>query len=159
MGKLDRERGWPRRAAGGCVLAAVVVSMPAWGASGARAAEEAKPHPRERTLLKRRWGVEVKGVRLASAGHMLEFRYRVLDERKARVLFERNAKPSLVHERTGARLAVPVPPKTGPLRTSDAPVRDRTYWMFFANPGRLVRPGETVSVVVGDFSAGGLVVE
>jgi len=111
------------------------------------------------SLLKRQWGVEVMGVRLASAGHMLEFRYRVLDERKARALFERTTKPALVHERTGAKRAVPVPPKTGPLRTSDPPVRHRTYWMFFANPGQLVKPGETVSVAVGEFRADGLVVE
>lgn len=118
-----------------------------------------KPHPREKTLLKRRWGTEVVGVRRTAAGTMLEFRYRVIDEEKAKPLFARLTKPVLVHEASGAELPVPRPAKTGPLRNSDPPVQGRTYWMFFTNPGGLVKPGETVSVVIGDFRADGLVVE
>jgi hypothetical protein len=135
------------------------VCSPAWGGPASAPTTANKPHPREKTLLKRQWGVEVMGVRLAGAGYMLEFRYRVLDDEKAQALFERRTKPVLVHERTGAELAVPRPPKTGPLRTSNPPIEDRTYWMFFANPGRLVKPGEKVSVVIGEFRADGLVVE
>lgn len=119
----------------------------------------ARPHPREKTLLKRQWGVEVVGMRLSAAGYMLEFRYRVLDAEKAKPLFVRQTKPLLVHERTGARFAVPTPAKTGALRNSDPPLPDRVYWMFFANPGQYVKAGERVAVVIGDFRAGGLVVE
>lgn len=122
-------------------------------------APASRPHPREKTLLKREWGIEPMGVKLTAAGYMLEFRYRVLDEEKAKPLFARKTKPVLVHVQTGARLAVPRPAKTGPLRNSDPPLRDHVYWMFFANPGHLVKPGEKVAVVIGDFRAGGLVVE
>jgi hypothetical protein len=150
-------------------LALVLASLPAQGidGSGGEAVsplsplappEAAAPHPRTRTILKRRWGVDVMGVRLSAAGHMVEFRYRVLDAEKAEPLFERLVKPHLIHEGTGAALSVPVPAKTGPLRTSDAPIEGRVYWMFFGNPG-LVRVGEKVSVVIGEFRAGGLVVE
>jgi hypothetical protein len=31
--------------------------------------------------------------------------------------------------------------------------------MFFNNPGQLVKPGERVSVVIGDFRADGLIVQ
>jgi hypothetical protein len=139
-----------------CLLLASLSVTAAWAG---KASHPDKPHPREKTLLKRQWGIEVRGVRLSGAGYMLEFRYKVLDANKARPLFERRTKPVLVHERTGARLPVPRPAKTGPLRTSDPPLVGRTYWMFFANPGQLVKAGEKVTVVIGDFRAERLVVE
>lgn len=116
-------------------------------------------HPRWKTLLKREWGVEVMYVRQTAAGYMLEFRYRVLDAEKAKPLFERRTKPVLIHEETGARLIVPTPAKTGALRNSNLPVEGRIYWMFFANPGKLVDQGNRVSIEIGEFRADGLVVQ
>lgn len=75
-----------------------------------------KVHPRSKSLMKRRWGVEVVFVRQNAAGYMLEFRYKVLDAEKAKPLFERQTKPILIHARTGAELVVPTPAKTGALR-------------------------------------------
>lgn len=98
-------------------------------------------------------------MRATAAGQMLEFRYKVWDEAKAKPLFERKTKPYLVHEASGARLAVPRPAKTGPLRNSNPPLGNRVYWMFFGNPTGLVKPGERVAVVIGAFRADGLVVE
>ncbi len=109
--------------------------------------------------MKRRWGVEVVYVRQAASGYMLEFRYKVLDPEKAIPLFERQTKPVLTHAETGARLIVPTPAKTGALRNSNAPLADHTYWMFFANPGKLVQPGEHVNIEIGDFLVEGLVVQ
>jgi hypothetical protein len=115
-------------------------------------------HPRQGTLFKRRWGVELISVQLVSAGYMLEFRYRVLDAAKAKPLFERQTHPVMIDEATGTQLIVPAPAKVGPLRSSDPPQAGRVYWMFFANPGKLVKPGNRVSIVIGDFRASGLVV-
>jgi hypothetical protein len=115
-------------------------------------------HPREKTFMKREWGVEVLYVRQTAAGYMLEFRYKVLDAEKARPLFVRQTKPLLTHAESGAKLIVPTPAKTGALRNSDPPLAGHTYWMFFANPGKLVQPGEQVSIEIGDFVAEGLVV-
>jgi hypothetical protein len=98
-------------------------------------------------------------VRQTAAGYMLEFRYRVMDPEKAKPLFERRTKPLLTHAESGATLIVPTPAKTGALRNSNPPVAGRTYWMFFANPGKLVKPGEHVSVAIGEFRADGLVVQ
>jgi hypothetical protein len=109
--------------------------------------------------MKRQWGVDVLGVRRTAAGYMLEFRYRVVDPAKARPLFERKARPVLVDESTGATFAVPTPPKTGALRSSNPPLAGHTYWMLFANPASFVQPGRRVSVVIGDFRADGLVVQ
>jgi hypothetical protein len=122
------------------------------------ALSEPARHPREKTFLKRQWGVEVMGVRQTAAGYMLEFRYRVLDAEKAKPLFERRTKPVLTHVETGAKLIVPTPAKTGALRNSNPPLAGRTYWMFFANPGKLVEPGHHVSVEIGEFRVDGLVV-
>lgn len=119
---------------------------------------EHKPHPREKTYMKRKWGVELLFVRETSAGYMLEFRYKVLDANKAKPLFERQTKPMLTHVKTGARLIVPTPAKTGALRNSNMPKAGKVYWMFFANPGKLVKPGERVNIDIGEFHANGLVV-
>jgi hypothetical protein len=116
-------------------------------------------HPREKTYLKRQWGVEPMFVRQTAGGYMLEFRYKVLDADKAKPLFERRTKPLLTHAETGAKLIVPTPAKTGALRNSNAPIPGRTYWMFFANPGKLVKPGELVSIDIGKFRADRLVVQ
>ncbi len=110
-----------------------------------------KVHPRQKTYMKRRWGIEVLWVKQTAAGHMLEFRYKVLDAEKAKPLFDRQTKPVLIHEASGSKLAVPVPGKTGALRNSNTPREGTTYWMFFSNPGRLVRPGDQVSIQIGEY--------
>jgi len=115
------------------------------------------PHPREKTLVKRVWGVEVLGVRRSTAGRMLEFRYKVIDETKASPLFVRKTKPVLLHAASGVQLNVASFAKVGPLRTTDPPKQGRIFWMFFENPGALVKPGDRVSVVIGDFRADMLV--
>jgi len=104
------------------------------------------------------WGIEVASIRLTAHDHMVDFRYRVLDVAKAESLFDKATKPNLIHERTGKVLAVPVTAKIGPLRSSYKPQKDRIYWMFFGNPG-LVRAGDKVTVVIGDFRAKDLLVE
>ena len=122
-------------------------------------AESPKKHPRQNTLMKRQWGVEILFVRSTSAGYMLEFRYRVIDPEKAKPLFERQTKPMLTHVKTGAKFVVPTPAKTGALRNSNPPLKDHNYWMFFANPGKYVKPGDVVKIEIGDFVADGIVVE
>lgn len=116
------------------------------------------PHPREKTFMKRQWGVDVQFVRQTAGGYMLEFRYKVLDAEKAKALFERQTKPMLTHDKSGAKLIVPTPAKTGALRNSNPPKDGKTYWMFFANPGKLVEVGDTVSIEIGEFLVEDLVV-
>lgn len=118
-----------------------------------------KPQPREMTYLKRTWGIEILFVRQTAGGYMLEFRYKVIDPEKAMPLFERQTKPILTHVETGAKMIVPTPAKTGALRNSNAPLADHTYWMFFANPGKLVEQGDVVNIDIGKFLVEGLVVE
>ena len=58
-----------------------------------------------------------------------------------------------------ALLQVPVMDKVGALRQSSAPESGREYWMVFSNKGNLVRPGDRVNVMIGQFHADGLLVE
>ena len=114
---------------------------------------------RNNTFLRRTWGVETLYVQENAGGYMLEYRYKVLDGKKAEPLFNRQIKPVLTHKKTGARLIVPTPAKTGALRNSNLPKTGKTYWMFFANPGNLVKPGDKVSIKIGKFEVKDLVVK
>lgn len=136
-----------------------IAALTAFAQEAASGPSTAAPHPREKTLTKRVWGVDVVGVHRLAAGTMLEFRYKVLDEQKAAPLFVRKTSPVLQHEATGAKLAVARTAKTGPLRSSEPPEAGRVYWMFFKNPGGFVKAGDRVSVSIGEFRVDGLVVK
>ncbi len=105
------------------------------------------------------WGIQIQGIRLTASGYMIDFRYLVVDSKKAERLFDRKIKPYLIHQKTKAKFMVPNPPKTGPLRNSNQPQQGRVYWMFFGNPGKYVKSGDKVTVIIGEFKAPGLVVE
>jgi hypothetical protein len=162
-----RNRPLARLLAGGFALTVLLGIAPGAWANGESAndsvavatSDSPSRHPREKTFLKRQWGVEVVFVRQSAAGYMLEFRYKVVDADKAGPLFERQTKPLLTHAESGAKLIVPTPAKTGALRNSNPPLAGQTYWMFFANPGKLVKPGDTVSIEIGEFLVEDLIVK
>jgi len=105
------------------------------------------------------WGIEVTSIRMTANDHMIDFRYRVLDSDKAASLFERQTKPKLIDEKSGRVLVVPDTAKIGPLRNSNIPQTGKIYWMFFGNASNLVKTGDRVTVVIGDFRAEDLLVE
>ncbi len=109
--------------------------------------------------LRKLWGIEITSVRLAVAGHMVDFRYRVLDANKAATLFVRKNKPFLLDQASGQVLAVPNLGKVGRVRASNKPKSGRIYWMFFANAGGLVQVGNKVTVTIGDFKVRDIVVQ
>ncbi len=90
---------------------------------------------------------------------MVRFTYRVVDANKAEALNNKRWNPYLIDEKTGTKFAVPTLEQVGPLRQTAAPENGRLYWVIFGNPGDLVKPGNRVDVVIGDFRAEGLVVE
>jgi hypothetical protein len=98
-------------------------------------------------------GIHINGVHLSAAGNMLDFRYRVVDAAKAAPLFERKIRPYLLDESSGAAFGVPESPKLGQMRTTrrnSAAAEERDYHILFANPGHVLRPGQKVSLVIGD---------
>jgi hypothetical protein len=94
-------------------------------------------------------------MRLA-AGYMLDFA-KVTDAEKAAPL-QAPDKPVLIDEASGARMGYRRR-QVGPLRNSNPPIAGRTYFIFFANPGRYIQPGNKVTVQIGEFRAQGIVVE
>jgi hypothetical protein len=113
----------------------------------------------ETIQLAAQWGIEVTSVRLTAADHMIDYRYRVLDTDKATDLFKRQIKPFLIHQETGKVLAVPETAKIGPLRNSNIPQEGKIYWMFFGNAGNLVKAGDKITVVIGEFRVEDLIIE
>ena len=109
--------------------------------------------------LAEQWGIEISSIRLTAHNHMIDYRYRVLDAQKATDLFKRQIKPRLIHQKTGKVLAVPETAKLGPLRNSNIPQVGKIYWMFFGNAGKLVKAGDKVTVVIGEFRVEDLIVE
>ena len=116
-------------------------------------------HAREGVRFQRNWGVDIVGVRPASSGFMLAFRYRIVDPEKAKLLNDKRSKAYIIDEATGNILGVPIMENLGELRQKDAPVLNRTYFIMFGNPGKLVKSGSRVSVVIGDFRVDNLVVD
>jgi len=112
--------------------------------------------------MEEQWGVRVESIRSTAAGNMIDFRYRILDADKALPLVDRRIKAYLIDEASGASLTVPNTAKVGPLRQTvkyGKPKEDRIYLVIFGNPGKFVKPGNKVTVVIGDFRAENLILE
>jgi len=105
------------------------------------------------------WGVDTLGVKSVESGEVIRFTYRVLDADKAKALNDKKSEPFLIDPRAGVKLVVPSLEKVGQLRQSSTPQAGRSYWMAFSNKGRLVKRGDRVNVVIGQFRAEGLVVD
>jgi hypothetical protein len=105
------------------------------------------------------WGVDTLHVKSVESGELIRFTYRVVDASKAEALNDKKEEPSLIAPRAGVRLEIPQLEKVGKLRQSSPPEAGKSYWMAFSNKGRIVKPGDRVSVVIGKFRADGLVVE
>lgn len=119
-----------------------------------------EPKEQQEPSLEEKWGIKILSIRQSANGYMLDFRYRVIDPDKASLLLSRKEKPYLIDQASGARFMVPSAPKVGPLRqTAIKPIADRNYFILFANPGKYVKPGNRVTVVIGEFRVQNLVVE
>lgn len=96
-------------------------------------------------------GIRVESLRLSAADYMLDLRFRITDPERAAPFFSRSTEVQLIDEASGARLLVPNTPKLGKLRqVARKDKSDRSYFMLFANPGRYLKAGSEVTLVVGD---------
>lgn len=121
--------------------------------------EEGISSPEKQIDIEGKWGIRILGIRLSAGGNILDLRYKVLDTAKSSLFFDRKTKPYLVSQTNGAKLFVPNDHKLGPLRqTPKNPAANKNYFIFFANPG-VVKSGDKVTVVIGDFRAENLIVE
>jgi hypothetical protein len=112
-------------------------------------------------LLAEKWGVEVNGISRTAGGYMLDFRFRVVDAKKALPLFDHRTKPYVVAQKSDIKLPVPVASKVGAFRPTNRGKNikaDKSYYMIFANPDNYAKPGDRVSVIIGDFRVENLTV-
>ncbi len=143
----------------GAMVAVVGTAVLLLSLSGARSGDALATAALRSSTLAERWGIDRIRIMRTGAGHLLDFRYRIVDARKAAALQEKGSRPLLIDNKSGARLTVPRTPKAGALRNAGRARVGRTYFALFANAGGLVRSGDRVSVVINDFRANDLVVE
>jgi hypothetical protein len=105
------------------------------------------------------WGVDALSIKLVESGEIVRFSWRVLDADKAEVLNDKRAVPALQDPAAGVSLVVPTMEQIGQLRQSSPPEPGKSYWMAFSNKGRMVKRGDKVNVVIGQFHADGLAVD
>ncbi len=105
------------------------------------------------------WGVDSFSAKVVESGQMVRFSYRVSDPQKAKPLSDKKASPVLIDERAHVKLVVPKMEKIGELRQSTAPEAGKSYWMVFSNKGRLVKPGDRISVEIGKFRVDEILVQ
>lgn len=105
------------------------------------------------------WGIDLLSVKAAESGALIRFSYRVLDRDKARPLNDKNIEAFLNAPERRIQLVIPSLEKVGKLRQTGDPESGKVYWMAFSNPHRIVKRGDRVDVVIGDFHANGLAVE
>ncbi len=101
--------------------------------------------------IEEKLGIKIVGLRLTAAGHMLDFRYKVIDPKKAEYMLNRKNKAHLIDQKTNKVFGVKDVPKIGQLRQgSPTPEAGRVYFMIFSNPG-MIHAKSKVTFVVGDF--------
>ena len=119
--------------------------------------QESEELQEDRTQLEKDWGVKLHGIRWTASGYMLELKLRVLDQHKAFPLLKRDVRRYLIVEKNGAVLEIPFTQKLGSLRStvrsSNMVREDTNYLALFANPGKHVKPGDKVTLVIGNFIA------
>ena len=115
---------------------------------------------KDSSCIEGKWGINIVAIRLSAKGYMLDFRYKVVDPKKSLPIFDPKINPYIIDQASGAKCFVPSAPKTGSLRQKTRnPETNRDYFILFSNPGRLVKAGNKVTLVIGDFKAENLTVE
>jgi hypothetical protein len=98
-------------------------------------------------------------VKAAESGELIRFTYHVVDPVKSKILNDKKFEPALIFPEGHVKLVIPSLEKVGQLRQSSTPEAGKSYWMAFSNPGRTVKRGDRVDIVIGQFRAEGLIVE
>jgi hypothetical protein len=115
---------------------------------------------REAAYYEAIWGIAEPSVKAVESGVIIRFSYRVLDPVKARLFNDKKLNPLLVSPEKGVQLVVPTMEKVGQLRQAPHELEaGKSYWMAFSNSGRIVKRGDRVDIVIGNFHARGLQVE
>jgi hypothetical protein len=150
-----------RCSAGFCGIICMAVFSVSPGYADEPAYKDAKPGSQAaETGVAENLGIKPLGVLLTAAGTMLQFRYIVVDSKKSHPVFDRRNKTYLVDQASGAGFDMPPDTNLGSLRSSSRDqVTGKEYFIMFVNPGRLMKRGSKVSIVIGDHKLENLTVE
>ena len=126
-----------------------------------KAEKTKKPEPTKKLeAIKEKWGVAEFNVRLTAVNSMLDIRYRVVDKKKAEPLFVRKDLPYIRHEKSGNTFGIPASPKIGFMRQAPKFIKDgRVYFFLVANPGRYIKKGDLITIIMGDMNAEHIIVQ
>lgn len=106
------------------------------------------------------FGLHFESLRVNGDGLLIDFRYRVTDPEKAKHVVNRQTQPVLIEPVSKVELRVPHAQNVGTLRqTGTSLITGRRYVALFANPGRTIKSGNKVSIVMGRFRLDDVVVE
>ena len=101
--------------------------------------------------FEQRYGIVPVALRLTGAGHMLDFRFKVLDPAKAATLIQHNSKPRLLDPLTGRDHDTPSMAKVGALRQTDSKLRaGKVYFIMFSNQHDALKAGDKVTIAFDD---------
>jgi hypothetical protein len=141
---------------GGCALVQTPAA-PATPTAGATPEAEATPAAQSGmetqgatvvspSALEERYGIQITMIAATAAGGLMDFRYKVKDVDKAtQWLKDEKLMPTLINESNGAQL---IPP-AGMAHTA-ALQKDRVYYMLLPNTRNAIKPGDPISVIIGD---------
>jgi len=141
--------------------ALLCITLISTGTSASKSGDAPAPEQQKKMSLEEQWGVKIESLRISANGNLLDFRYRIIDPEKASHLVDRRNKAYMIEEKSGRVLSVPTTAKVGPLRQTvryGLPKKDRVYFILFGNP-HVIKPGDKVTVAIGDFRAENIVVE
>jgi hypothetical protein len=103
-------------------------------------------------------GIKIESLRLTAYGKLIDLRYRILDKKKALIIFSPKIHPYLVDVETNKKLHIPNTPKIGSLRSFGSAIEGRVYFMLFNNTVPL-KKGAKVNLVIGDVIIEDLVIK
>jgi hypothetical protein len=105
-------------------------------------------------------GIKIERIHPSAAGMMLDMRYRIVDLEKAKGAFKHGAQIYLVDQSRGIKLPVPDMAMVGKLmQRPDQGDNKKIFWIFFNNPGAMVKPGDKVTLVIDEIRIKDIVVE
>ena len=109
------------------------------------ATSQATPHDPAQEV-EERYGIRITLIGVTADGGLIDLRFRVIDPDKAQEMVQETENPLvLVAEHSGTKLA-PV----GRIAQNDSFVAGRIYFTLYPNAGGAIRPGDAVTVVIGD---------
>lgn len=120
------------------------------------------PAPEAQASPESAYGIRIEALRLAAAGSMLDFRYRVIDPKKAIPVLDGRVQPFLQDDAHGAKLGVPDTPVLGRMRQTSRNgkvLTNHTYFILFGNPGKAVKSGDRVTLLLGNLKVTDVVVQ